>query len=554
MEIIIIIAVIFIIYKVITKHRSFTPSNSNSIQSDIPKQPIKKRSNPHRILICDDAAFMRMLLKDILTKDGYEVIAEAQDGLEAIERYYEFKPDLVFMDITMPKMDGIDATITIKEMDSHANIVVCSTLEQQEQVIEAIHSGAKDFIVKPFNVKTILKTMADIEPLLNDLHPNRAVKRIKPIYRDRAANIASERIATPPVETEQSQTPPEESNHDNLEKREVDKDFGKRNQKHGDFYFYVVNMTDTQLVNTINGQYKSIKGTWNVAPCMGEYGSIEFAAVLLLWRYAKANFDKNQEAYVSLQVTLGDMIGCSFFGMSAGEWSDNIDPILNAHADILTYDEFGDVYNYLKENFIDEIHSMEFNKGNKKGEVYSQLYAQFMEVYNSMGGYPETFNFYTSKGLKLRNDIQFLDESSTASLLLQKWEWGNKDFMKAVLAFQLSQKWESGFRDFIEDANITMPPTLTDKFYISSYRCPTCGRHMYKTVFPIGAESPIKVDNEVVLMKRIFTCPTCQTFYTPLSGHKLSYGQCYILQSQTQYDLLLKIFDAQATTDGRPDA
>ena len=528
MEIIIIVAVIFIIYKAITKHRSFTPSNSNSIQSDIPKQPIKKRSNPHRILICDDASFMRMMLKDILTKDGYEVVAEAQNGLEAIERYSEFKPDLVFMDITMPEMDGIEATRKIKKMDSRANIVACAAMGQQEQVIEAIKAGVKDFIVKPFVKEVTLEAVMKIfEPW---------------------------RFAKPPVETEQSQTPPEESNHDNLEKRELDKDFGKRNQKPGEFYFYVVNMTNTQLINTINGQYKSIKGTWNVAPCMGEYGSIEFAAVLLLWRYAKANFDKNQEAYVSLQVTLGDMIGCSFFGMPAGEWSDHIDPILNAHTDVLTYDEFGDVYNYLKENFIDEIHSMEFNKGNKKGEVYSQLYAQFMEVYNSMGGYPETFNFYTSKGLKLRNDIQSLDESSTASLLLQKWEWGNKDFMKTVLAFQLSQKWESGFRDFIEDANITMPPTLTDKFYISSYRCPTCGRHMYKTVFPIGAESPIKVNNEVVLMKRIFTCPTCQTFYTPLSGHKLAYGQCYILQSQTQYDLLLKIFDAQATTDGRPDA
>ena len=181
MKIIIIVAVIFIIYKVITKHRSFTPSNSNSIQSDIPKQPIKKRSNPHRILLCDDAAFMRMMLKDILTQDGYEVVAEAQNGLEAIERYSEFKPDLVFMDITMPIMDGIDATRKIKEMDSHANIVVCSAMGQQEQVIEAIHSGAKDFIVKPFSKE------ATLEAVMKIFEPWRFVK--------------------PPVEAKQSQTP-----------------------------------------------------------------------------------------------------------------------------------------------------------------------------------------------------------------------------------------------------------------------------------------------------------------------------------------------------------
>lgn len=151
-----------------------------SKQSTIPKQPIK-RSNPHRILICDDAAFMRMMLKNILTQDGYEVVAEAQDGLEAIERYSEFKPDLVFMDITMPKMDGIDATRKIKEMDSRANIVVCSAMGQQEWVMEAIRSGAKNFIVKPFTKEAILKAVVEIfEP---------------------------RRIATPPVEAEQSQTP-----------------------------------------------------------------------------------------------------------------------------------------------------------------------------------------------------------------------------------------------------------------------------------------------------------------------------------------------------------
>lgn len=181
-----------------------------SKQSAIPRQPIK-RSNPHRILICDDAAFIRLWLKNMLTQNGYEVIAEAQDGLEAIERYYEFKPDLVFMDITMPKMDGIDATITIKEMDRRANIVVHATMGQEELVIEAIRSGAIDFILKPFSHERILKTMTEIEPRLNNLYANRTIKRIKPIYRDRTANITPEQNATSPEQEQSKQARTEDT-------------------------------------------------------------------------------------------------------------------------------------------------------------------------------------------------------------------------------------------------------------------------------------------------------------------------------------------------------
>ena len=219
---------------------------------------------------------------------------------------------------------------------------------------------------------------------------------------------------TPPTQSqsEQNQTtrtkPPEESNHDNLEKRGVDKDFGTRNQEHGDFYFYVVNMSDTQLINTINGQYKAIKGTWKVAPCMGEFGSIEFAAVLLLWRYAISNFSKNQKAFASLQITLGDMIGCSFFGMPAGEWSDHIDPLIEIHNDILTYDEFGSVYNYLRNNFADEIHSIEFNRGNAKEEVYLRLYKRFIDIYNSTNDFSDMLDFYTTQGLKIKDNMHFI--------------------------------------------------------------------------------------------------------------------------------------------------
>ena len=102
------------------------------------------------ILICDDAAFMRMMIKDILTKNGYNVVGEAENGLKAVEKYSETKPDLVLMDITMPEMDGIQALKKIKEQDPGATVIMCSAMGQQAMVIESIQAGAKDFIVKPF--------------------------------------------------------------------------------------------------------------------------------------------------------------------------------------------------------------------------------------------------------------------------------------------------------------------------------------------------------------------------------------------------------------------
>ena len=111
------------------------------------------------ILICDDAAFMRMMIKDILTKNGYNVAGEAENGLRAVEKYNELKPDLVLMDITMPEMDGIQALKKIKSMDSAAKIIMCSAMGQQAMVIESIQSGAKDFIVKPFQADRVLEAV-----------------------------------------------------------------------------------------------------------------------------------------------------------------------------------------------------------------------------------------------------------------------------------------------------------------------------------------------------------------------------------------------------------
>ncbi len=117
---------------------------------------------PKRVLIVDDAAFMRMLLKDIVTKAGYEVAGEAANGVEAVEKYKELRPDVVTMDITMPEMNGIEAIKKIREFDPNAKIIVCSAMGQQAMVIEAIQAGAKDFIVKPFQHSRVVEALQKV--------------------------------------------------------------------------------------------------------------------------------------------------------------------------------------------------------------------------------------------------------------------------------------------------------------------------------------------------------------------------------------------------------
>ncbi len=114
------------------------------------------------ILICDDAAFMRMMIKDILSKNGYNVVGEAENGAIAVDKYKELHPDLVLMDITMPEMDGIQALKNIKAADGAANVIMCSAMGQQAMVIEAIQSGAKDFIVKPFQPDRVLEAVKKV--------------------------------------------------------------------------------------------------------------------------------------------------------------------------------------------------------------------------------------------------------------------------------------------------------------------------------------------------------------------------------------------------------
>jgi two-component system chemotaxis response regulator CheY len=112
-----------------------------------------------RILIVDDAAFMRMMIKDIVMRNGYEVAGEAQNGVEALEMYIQFKPDLVTMDITMPEKDGIAAVKDIIATDPAARIIMCSAMGQQSLVMEAIKSGARDFLVKPFRAERVIQAI-----------------------------------------------------------------------------------------------------------------------------------------------------------------------------------------------------------------------------------------------------------------------------------------------------------------------------------------------------------------------------------------------------------
>jgi two-component system chemotaxis response regulator CheY len=117
---------------------------------------------PGKVLIVDDAAFMRMMIKDILASNGFEIIGEANNGLKAVELYKKERPDIVTMDITMPDMDGIAAVKEIKKMDPSAKVIMCSALGQQSMVMDAIRAGAMDFIVKPFQPDRVIESIRKV--------------------------------------------------------------------------------------------------------------------------------------------------------------------------------------------------------------------------------------------------------------------------------------------------------------------------------------------------------------------------------------------------------
>ncbi|MBB5323559.1 two-component system chemotaxis response regulator CheY [Anoxybacillus tepidamans] len=113
-----------------------------------------------KILIVDDAKFIRMTLSNILRKVNHEIVGEGENGKEAVELYRTLKPDIVMLDITMPVMNGIEAVKAIKQIDPKAKIIMCSAMGQQKMVVEAIEAGAIDFIVKPFEESRVMEAVA----------------------------------------------------------------------------------------------------------------------------------------------------------------------------------------------------------------------------------------------------------------------------------------------------------------------------------------------------------------------------------------------------------
>ena len=116
-----------------------------------------------RILIVDDASFMRMMLRNILTSHGYVIVGEAENGIKAIEAYQQLRPDIMLIDLIMPEMGGIEAVTKIVELDANAKIIICSAMGQQALVVEAMQAGAGDFIIKPFQPTSVIEAVQKLE-------------------------------------------------------------------------------------------------------------------------------------------------------------------------------------------------------------------------------------------------------------------------------------------------------------------------------------------------------------------------------------------------------
>lgn len=115
-----------------------------------------------KIMVVDDAAFMRMMLKTMLVEEGHEIVAEAVNGQEAVQMFSSVRPDLVTMDITMPDMDGVTAVKEIMKLDPGAKIIMCSAMGQKAMVVDAISSGAKDFVIKPFQKERVIESVKKV--------------------------------------------------------------------------------------------------------------------------------------------------------------------------------------------------------------------------------------------------------------------------------------------------------------------------------------------------------------------------------------------------------
>ena len=126
------------------------------------KYYIKGTKSMKRVLIVDDATFMRLTLRSVLEKNGFTVVGEAENGLDAIKKYQELHPDIVTMDITMPEMDGVEALKKIRSIDSNAKVIMITALGQESFVREAVMNGAKGFIVKPWSEEYVINSINKI--------------------------------------------------------------------------------------------------------------------------------------------------------------------------------------------------------------------------------------------------------------------------------------------------------------------------------------------------------------------------------------------------------
>lgn len=169
---------------------------------------------------------------------------------------------------------------------------------------------------------------------------------------------------------------------------------------------YIQNMPKTALVSAVKSEYERIKGNCRHTPAMGEFGSFEFAGALLIWKYCRENVRMNLNVCGELMITLGETIGCAYNCMSAGEWSDKMDVVINNN-DLLDYTEWNQIYNYLKENFTNEIHALEFNMGKMSQQQRADVYTSFVRTYNSLPDFNFVYKYYTRQGLRLKGDMPF---------------------------------------------------------------------------------------------------------------------------------------------------
>lgn len=171
-------------------------------------------------------------------------------------------------------------------------------------------------------------------------------------------------------------------------------------------YGYISSMSKNALLQSITDEYYRIKGTFDMAPAMGIYGSFEFAGVLLIWKYLRENLHTNFREFAEFMIPLGAHIGCAYNCMPAGEWSDRLEALIKAH-DLLPYDEFSQIYRYLKEYFSNEIHAMEFcGEAVIATERLYQYYA-FVRVYNALPDFPSALNYFEEQGLRIKQDMPF---------------------------------------------------------------------------------------------------------------------------------------------------